>query len=217
MKQINYTLLLLFLVFSCKEKAKSDIIIAEKNSFSNKYKQITINCFGEEYNPSSCENKEKEISFSIKAFNGKTILNFKNKNKNYIHSLNEQISDLGFENYLFEQNQKMILVLDSFLEYGHKFYVYHMENDSMKFVGSKEVNSRFDEKEIELKYNFIISEKEKLITLNLGSSYEKVTLNLENASLLSTDNNVDDIHKEIIDFSGSWKLNCNRCKVSQHY
>lgn len=209
MKYINYTLLLLFLVFSCKEKEKSNIIIAEKNSFTNEYKLISINCIGEDYDPSICENKEKEFSFAILFSDGKTVLNFKNKNKNFTHTLNEQINNLGLKSYLFEQNQKMILVLDSFLEYGHKFYVYYIENDSIKFVGSKELNSKFDEKEMELKYNFIISEKENLINLNLGSSYEEITLNLENASLLLKDNNVHDTNKESIDFSGSWKLDCN--------
>ncbi len=103
----------------------------------------------------------------------------------------------------------MILILDSFLEYGHKFYIYSIEENKIKYIGSNEFESKFDKKEIELKYNFIISKKENLINLNLGSSYEKINLDLDNAIVLPLNDTNSSKYKNSIDVSGSWKLECN--------
>lgn len=204
-KFIHYTSLLL--LFSCKDKNNNDF--AEKNILNNNYKQIAISYQGEEYAPSICENKEKEIAITNLINNGKTVIDFKYKDQNYIHSLNEQIADLGLKSYLFENDKKMILILDSFLEYGHKFYIYSIEENKIKYIGSNEFESKFDKKEIELKYNFIISKKENLINLNLGSSYEKINLDLDNAIVLPLNDTNSSKYKNSIDVSGSWKLECN--------
>ncbi|MDR7211465.1 hypothetical protein [Flavobacterium piscis] len=196
--------ILLTLLFSCKDKNNNDF--AEENILNNNYKQIVINCQGTDAS-SRCENKEKEIAFTNLINNGKTVIDFKYKDQNYIHSLNEQITDLGLKSYLFENDKKMILILDSFLEYGHKFYTYFIEENKIKYIGSNEFAFQFDENEIELKYNFIISEKENLINLNLGSSYENINLN--NAIVLPLNDTNSSEYKNSIDVSGSWKLECN--------
>ena len=202
-------LILLLLLFSCKEKSNNNINISSNPIIENQYKTVSLNCKGDDYNPLTCENIQKEISLNFKYEEGKSLVNFKYKNQNVTHVINEQISDLGIESFLFEDDSKMILILDSFLEFGHKFYVYEIKNDSIKFVGFKELNSKFDDKDIELKYIFNLSEKENLLNINLGPSYEEISLNLNKASLLLTKNNNQDIVNKKIDYSGSWKLNCD--------
>ncbi|CAM3791528.1 hypothetical protein FLGE108171_15155 [Flavobacterium gelidilacus] len=204
-KEIFCVFILLILFFSCKE----NINISSNPIIENQYKRVSLNCKGDDYNTLTCENIQKEISLNFKNEEGKSLINFKYKNQNFIHVINEQISDLGIESFLFENDNKMILILDSFLEFGHKFYVYEIKNDSIKFVGFKELNSKFDDKDIELKYIFNLSEKENLLNINLGPSYEEISLNLNKASLLLTKNNDQDILNKKIDYSGSWKLNCD--------
>ena len=204
-KEIFYAFILLILLFSCKENNN----VSNNPIIENQYKRVSLNCKGDDYNPLTCENIQKEISLNFKYEEGKSLINFKYKKQNFIHVINDQISDLGIESFLFEDDSKMILILDSFLEIGHKFYVYQIKNESIKFIGFKELNSKFDDMDIELKYIFNLSEKENLLNINLGSLYDEISLNSNKASLLLTNNYDQDILNRTIDYSGSWKLKCD--------
>ncbi|MBE0393767.1 hypothetical protein [Flavobacterium sp. PL002] len=193
MKNIKYILLFL-LLFSCKEK-QSDLTLSQpeieinstKDSLINiNYTQIPINCEGKQFAPTNCENKEKSFFCKFTLDNNKSSVEFNYKSKIFIHSFTETPFELGFNSYLFENKSNMILILDSFLEYGHTFYVYQLDNDKdiVKFIGSKNFDAKIDKNEIELKYNFDISENDETLILKLGSGYDEMNFNLSNSSVL---------------------------------
>lgn len=213
MKNIIYFFLFTFL-FSCKEKStesKSNISstkvsLVKTLTTDNNYLQIPITCEGGEYQPKKCKNDEKELAYEFISTNDKTIIEFKYKSKGFIHTFNEPILQLGVKSFLFDNGSKMILILDSFLEYGHSFYVYQITNDSIKYIGSKNFDLKQNENEIELKFDFRIHEKANKVILNLGSSYEDIVLNTNNSLVLPLKEKTNSNPKHTI--NGSWQLDC---------
>lgn len=216
MKNIIYFFLFTF-IFSCKEKStesKSNISTTKVNlvetlTTDNNYLQIPITCEGEEYEPKKCKNDKKELAYEFISTNNKTIIEFKYKNKGFIHSFNEPLFQLGVKSFLFDNGSKMILVLDSFLEYGHTFYVYQITNDEIKYIDSKSFDFKQDEKEIELKFDFKIIEKASKLTLKLGSSYEDIILNTNNSLALPIKEEIKSNSNPKQPINGSWQLDCN--------
>ncbi|WP_310555884.1 hypothetical protein [Flavobacterium sp.] len=209
--------LFVLLLSSCKEKQsdsttnqpKIDVKSIDEALISNSYSQITMDCQGKQFAPTNCGNKEKGLYYEFKLADGKSIIEFKYKNKNFIHSFNESIFELGVNSYLFDNGSKMILVLDSFLEYGHTFYVYQIDEDSVKYIGSKNFDVKLDKNEIELKYNFNISEKDKILILKLGTGYDDINLYISNSFVLPLkENNLSNI-KSKNNLGGLWQLDCN--------
>ena len=192
MKYLKY--ILLFLLFSsCKEK-ESDLISnqpkSDLKSINKIYSQISIDCEGKQFAPTKCGNKEKFFSYQFRLSNNKSLIEFNYKNKAFNHLLTESISELGVNSYLFYNESNMILIIDSFLEYGHTFYVYKLDINSIKYIGSKSFDVKLDKNEIELKYNFNISETDNTLILKLGSGYDDINLNIEDSFILPLNNNL---------------------------
>jgi len=188
MKYIKY-IFLFILLSSCKEDKMNSVSSLSKAGIKTKkdklinssYSQIPINCNGKQFAPTNCENNEKNLFYKFSVANNKSVIEFKYKNKTFNHSLTESISELGINSFLFENGSKMILIIDSFLEYGHTFYVYQLDIDSIKYIGSKSFDVKLDKNEIELKYNFNVSEtnNNKLI-IKFGSGYDDINFNISN-------------------------------------
>ena len=125
MKYLKY--ILLFLLFSFYKEKASDLISnqpkSDLKSINKIYSQISIDCEGKQFAPTKCGNKEEFFSYQFTLSNSKSLIKFNYKNKTFNHLLTESISELGINSYLFYNKSNMILIIDSFLEYGHTFYV----------------------------------------------------------------------------------------------
>lgn len=218
MKNIKY-IFLLILLYSCKENkidpvsslTKNEIKSTKEKTINSNYSQISINCDGDQFAPTSCGNTEKDLFYTFSVVNNKSIIEFKHKNKTFIHSLNESIVELGIHSFLFENESKMILILDSFLEYGHTFYVYQITDDNIKFIATKNFDSNFDKNEIELKYLFNISENGNSVIIKLGKEYEDIKLlNISNSYILPLKKDVLSNQNSNINLIGKWSSdNCD--------
>jgi len=210
MKYFKY--ILLFLLFSsCKEK-ESDVICnqpkSELKSINKIYSQISIDCEGKQFAPTKCGNKEEFFSYQFTLANSKSLIKFNYKNKTFNHSLTESISELGINNFLFENESKMILIIDSFLEYGHSFYVYQITDDKIKFISTTNFNSKFDNNEIELRYKFNISENDNSVIIKLGNGYDDIKLsNISNSYTLPSNENILLNPKSNSNLVGKWTTN----------
>ena len=175
---------------SVSSLSKTNIKATNSKLINSSYSQIPINCDGEQFAPTNCENNEKNLFYKFLVVNNKSVIEFKYKNKTFNHLLTESISELGVNSYLFYNELNMILIIDSFLEYGHTFYVYKLDINSIKYIGSKSFDVKLDKNEIELKYNFNISETDNTLILKLGSGYDDINLNIEYSFILPLNNNL---------------------------
>lgn len=197
MKYIKY-IFILILLSSCKEDKMNSVpsltkadIKSINDTINSSYSQIPINCDGEQFAPTNCGNKEKNLFYKFSVVNNKSIIEFKYKNETFNHSLTESISELGINSFLFENESKMILIIDSFLEYGHSFYVYQITDDKIKFISTTNFNSKFDKNEIELRYKFNISENDNSVIIKLGNGYDDIKLsNISNSYTLPSKENI---------------------------
>ncbi|MBZ4043830.1 hypothetical protein [Flavobacterium hibisci] len=201
MKYIQYIFLLILLSFCKDDKMNSvsslpkvDIKTKKDKPINSNYSQIPINCDGEQFAPTNCGNNGKNLFYKFSVANNKSFIEFKYKNETFNHSLTESISELGINSFLFENESKMILIIDSFLEYGHTFYVYQFNIDTIKYIGSKSFDVKLDKNEIELKYNFNVSETNNKLILKLGSGYDDINLNISDSFILPIKDNLG--HKE---------------------
>ncbi len=175
---------------SVSSLSKANIKAINSKLINSSYSQIPINCDDEQFSPTNCGNNEKNLFYKFSVINNKSVIEFKYKNKTFNHSLTESISELGINSFLFENESKMILIIDSFLEYGHTFYVYQLDIDSIKYIGSKSFDVKLDKNEIELKYNFNLSETNNKLILKLGSGYDDINFIISNSIILSIKDNI---------------------------
>ncbi|WP_395075705.1 hypothetical protein [Flavobacterium sp.] len=216
MKYIKYILLFL-LLSSCKEKQsdstkyqqKIDVKSINDTLINDSYSQIPVECEGKQFQPTNCGNKEKGLFYKFISDENKSTIEFNYKNQTFIQSFNESIFELGVNSYLFDNGSKKILILDSFLEYGHNFYVYQIDTDNVKYIGSKNFDTKLDKSEIEIKYNFNISEKDNAIILKLGTGYDDINLNISNSIVLPFKDNTLSNLKPKNKLQGLWQLDCN--------
>jgi hypothetical protein len=168
--------------------SKVDVTLTNDKPINSSYYQIRINCDGEKFAPTNCGNSEKNLFYKFSVVNNKTVIEFKYKNKTFNHSLTESISELGINSFLFENESKMILIIDSFLEHGHSFYVYQIIDNKIKFISATNFNSKFDNNEIELKYKFNISENYNSLIIKLGNCYDDIKLPITSNSYILPSN-----------------------------
>jgi hypothetical protein len=187
---------------------KVDINTTYDKPINSSFSQISINCDGEQFAPTNCGNNEKNLFYKFSVINNKSVIEFKYKNKTFIHSLNESIVELGINSFLFENESKMILIIDSFLEYGHTFYVYLITADNIKFIATTNFDSKFDNNEIELMYRFNISENDNSVIIKLGNGYDDIKLlNISNSYTLPLKKNILSNPKSNINLIGKWTTN----------
>ncbi len=182
---------------SVSSLSKANIKATNSKWIKSSYSQIPINCDGEQFAPTNCENNEKNLFYKFLVINNKSVIEFKYKNKTFNHLLTESISELGINSYLFYNKSNMILIIDSFLEYGHTFYVYQLKIDSIKYIGSKSFDVKLDKNEIELKYNFDVSETNNRLILKLGSGYDDINLNIGDSFILPLKDNLGHTESQI--------------------
>lgn len=206
MKYIKYILLL----SSCKEKHPD--LISNQSTIDPKsindtlvndiYSQISIDCEGKQFAPTKCGNKEKSFFYQFTLANNKSLIEFNYKNRTFVHIFNEPAFELGVDSYLFNNKLNMILILDSFLEYGHTFYVFQLDIDGIKYIGSKNFNVNLDKNEIELKYNFNVSERDNRLILKLGIGYDDINLDVGDSFILPLKDNFGKasiVNKSLVD------------------
>ncbi|WP_180904113.1 hypothetical protein, partial [Flavobacterium chungangense] len=70
------------------------------------------------------------------------------------------------------------------------FYVYQFNIDNIKYIGSKSFDVKLDKNEIELKYNFDVSETNNRLILKLGSGYDDINLNIGDSFILPLKENL---------------------------
>lgn len=211
MKYIKY-IFLLILLSSCKEDKGNSVSsltqVNLKKTINSNYSQVPINCDGEQFAPTNCGNNEKGLFYNFSVVNNKSIIEFNYKNKTFNHSLTESISELGISSFLFENESKMILIIDSFLENGHSFYVYQITDDNIKYISHTSFNSKFDNNEIELKYRFNILENDNSLTIKLGKGYDDIKLsNISNSYSLPSKEHVLLNLKSNNNLVGKWVAN----------
>lgn len=178
-----FILLFFFNLLSCKENSpKQEKIDKLTTLYSIDFKQEQLNCTGEKYSSNKCIDKNKNLSIS---FDKNSIL-FTNNNKNYIDKLNNS-SDLGYETFLFgSSNDEKIILIDNFLENGHLFLVYYVNNNNIKFLGKNEVINNTEENNA---YNFKIKKTDDKVDIFLNPQLGNFSLDIEKAANL---NNNDD-------------------------
>lgn len=177
-----FLILLLLIFFSCKENSLKQENANKRETFPIDFKQEQLNCTGEKYNSNQCSDRDNNLSIS---FNKNSILITSN-NKNYIDESNNS-SDLGYETFLFgSSNDEKIILIDNFLENGHLFLVYYVNNNNIKFLGKNEVINNTEENNA---YNFKIKKTDDKVDIFLNPQLGNFSLDIEKAVNL---NNNDD-------------------------
>lgn len=177
-----FILLFFFNLLSCKEnRPKQEKIDKSKTSYSIDFKQEQLECTGEKYSSNKCIDKNKKLSISF----DKSSIVFIHNNRKYIHELNNLNSDLGYETFLFKNNDDKIILIDNFLENGHLFLVYYVNKNSIKFLGKNEIINTTEENDA---YNFKIKKTDSKVDIFLNSQLGNFSFDLEKAINLNTDN-----------------------------
>ncbi|AND64349.1 hypothetical protein AX766_07975 [Flavobacterium covae] len=218
MKQIIKLIIIALILISCKEnnansklsKSKSEANIINDTLTNGSYIQLTINCEGKQFFPTKCINKEKNLEYKFNAIDNKTLIEFKYDNNNYVHTINEKILDLGVDSFLFENNEKMILIFDSFLEYGHIFNIYKLTPNKIEYLSSQYFDLNIDSNEKEIKYIFDINENNNELIIKLGSKYKDIIVNTSKSILLEKNNNNKLKVFSNSKFEGLWKIDCSK-------
>lgn len=178
-----FSILLLTIFFSCNLKQEN----ANKlGNFPIDFKQEQLHCTGEKYDSNQCSDRDNNLSIF---FNRNAIL-FTSNNKNYIDKSNSS-SDLGNETFLFKNNDEKVILIDNFLENGHLFLIYYVNNNSIKFLGKKEITNTTDQNP---NYSFRIEKRDTIIDIFLNTKLKNISFDIKKA----IDLNINEI-KEITD------------------
>ncbi|MDW9381891.1 hypothetical protein [Chryseobacterium sp. JV558] len=168
-----FLILLLLIFFSCKENSLKQKSANKLETFPIDFKQEQLNCTGEKYNSNQCSDRDNNLSIS---FNKNSILITSN-NKNYIDESNNS-SDLGYETFLFKNNDEKVILVDNFLENGHLFLVYYINNNSIKFLGKKEITNTTDQNP---NYSFRIEKRDTIIDMFLNKKLKNISFDITKA------------------------------------
>ncbi|MGV2449361.1 hypothetical protein [Chryseobacterium sp.] len=175
-----FSILLLTIFFSCNLKQENS---NKLGNFPIDFKQEQLNCTGEKYDSNQCSDRDNNLSIS---FNRNAIL-FTSNNKNYIDKSNSS-SDLGYETFLFKNNDEKVILIDNFLENGHLFLIYYVNNNSIKFLGKKEITNTTDQNP---NYSFRIEKRDTIIDIFLNPKLKNISFDIKRA----IDLNINEIKK----------------------
>ncbi|MGE8552424.1 MAG: hypothetical protein ACN6OB_00630 [Chryseobacterium jejuense] len=185
-------LLFFFITVSCSEKPSTNK--EENNSKNNaldrlhdkdiEFQKLELKCFGEEYNAKQCGNEKEKISISF----SKGSISFSIKGVNFHDYNSSGLDDLGYQTFLYGDRNNRVIIIDSFLESGHLFYIYFYDKTGMKFLGKKEITI-IDESIIldKIKVNQIKNE----LIIFIGNGIEKLKFNIDKGIDLNTKEKVN--------------------------
>ncbi|SEH36979.1 hypothetical protein [Chryseobacterium culicis] len=165
-----FSILLLTIFFSCNLKQENS---NKLGNFPIDFKQEQLNCTGQKYNSNQCSDRDNNLSIS---FNRNAIL-FTSNNKNYNDKSNSS-SDLGYETFLFKNNDEKVILIDSFLENGHLFLIYYVNNNNIKFLGKKEITNTTDQNP---NYSFRIEKRDNIIDIFLNTKLKNISFDIKKA------------------------------------
>jgi len=121
--------------FATKEKGVKNTHVDSVSNTEVEFKQVLLNCDGDEYNATVCVNEKEQISIAF----AEKKRNFSIDQIGYIDSNDIDLGDLGFQIYVYKNSTDKVIIIDSFLECGHLFYVYFYTENGLKFLGKREV------------------------------------------------------------------------------
>lgn len=202
MNKILRTVLTLLFVstISCKENGnyKKELTKVENGNTDLintskvfEYKEIKLQCFGEEFSATKCMNEAKNLSITF----DKQFVSFSIDSAEFVHQNIDFPKELGYETFLFVNKNDKIVILDFFLENGASIYVYRYHDDELKFLGRKEIILDEDE---EAAKTFAVEQIGEEVIISLGKNIKKLHFKFANAIDLkvSSDLSLSDKMKE---------------------
>lgn len=138
------------------------------------YKEIKLECIGEEFSASKCVNEEKTLFITF----DKKFVSFSIDSTEFIHQNIQFPKELGYESFLFFNKNDKIIILNFFLENGANIYVYRYHENELKFLGHKEII--LDENE-ENEKTFSVEQIEEEVIVSLGKNIKNLHFKFANA------------------------------------
>lgn len=180
MKNSLILIILLFITFSCKENASKNRQdnISKKNVLDNvnnkeaEFQEIGLKCSGDEYNARECSNKKEKVSISF----SQQAINFSIDRASFDDYDVVRLGDLGYRAYLYGNTQNKVIIIDSFLENGHLFYIYFYDKTGLKFLGKKEVTMTDESVVID---KIKISQIKNELIVFIGKGIENLKFNID--------------------------------------
>lgn len=185
MNKILVTVLTLLFVsiISCKENGNYEKELTKvDNGITDslnalkmaEYKEIKLECVGEEFSASKCVNEEKNLSITF----DKKFVSFSIDSTEFVHQNIQFPKELGYESFLFVNKNDKIIILDFFLENGANIYAYRYHENELKFLGQKEIILDEDE---ENEKTFSVEQIEDGVIVSLGKNIKNLHFNFANA------------------------------------